>query len=865
MDLDAAISETQHTLQQIFSKPKCTEKLLRRPPLRYLADVVRATIAKKGFPAKYYSKEEFDFENKDAKLAFLEKLFHLVGVCQGKKVQVKASSIIAGVEVVDTLQLLNSFGKIALDEKFPHDEAVAHCLSGGTIESFPSFDAVNKDAESFSNDKNIQSDLKKQIRNCTGDLTQTKYLLNSVISKPRCSTKLLEKPPLRFIHDVVIAIASAEDMDLTKVLSESELNSSNVKEKEAKIAFLIKLIDHVEKRFSLQLDMNPSRIVAGKDAEKTRKLLQLFVTLAKNERMHSEDHDNLPNSSFGGNTIEFQIPPTVNEANVRDNGEVKVVAKEDSLRDIINNVKIGDDKNVEQSIKEMSPSDAKEVIENIGEKMSKANSNESKQHFFVNDDVQLDKGLESNGARPMTATGRPRTAVHDYVEDQDIIEDLVDAKVPILKARPFLASKLNESSSEESEQETDEEEGRVIKIGSRLRSTVEKTDSPPKQTYSFENNSSTLQRFAKTACAIVPETVAVNSSLEELQLELVEQQSKYQEGLNDLEVSMKQTEDIMTPLHTVLAETRDLKKGKCDLWTKKWKNGKSSKGKGSYNFNRIATFPVCSQLDADCNTDTETAAEIVTVSGDLNTLIYSDSPMGVIGFVDITDATSPSPLGTLDVGGEPTSVSVWNDSIAVVGVNTSEDYVNTSGLLVAVDIATQTILKSWDLGGQPDSVAVSPDGKYIVVAIENERDEDLGDGIPPQMPAGFVVSIATAESLDDWTPSVIDVTGLDGVNIPEDPEPEFVHINENNLAVVTLQENNAIILIDLESGTVESSFSAGSVDLDNIDTEEEGIIDQTSSLDAVPREPDGVVFMNPNYFATADEGDMDGGSRGFTI
>lgn len=315
----------------------------------------------------------------------------------------------------------------------------------------------------------------------------------------------------------------------------------------------------MEKRFSLQLDMNPSRIVAGKDAEKTRKLLQLFVTLAKNERMHSEDHDNLPNSSFGGNTIEFQIPPTVNEANVRDNGEVKVVAKEDSLRDIINNVKIGDDKNVEQSIKEMSPSDAKEVIENIGEKMSKANSNESKQHFFVNDDVQLDKGLESNGARPMTATGRPRTAVHDYVEDQDIIEDLVDAKVPILKARPFLASKLNKSSSEESEQETDEEEGRVIKIGSRLRSTVEKTDSPPKQpaeimTYSFENFSSTLQSFAKDACAIVPETVAVNSILAELQLELVEQQSKYQEGLNDLEVSMKQTEDIMTPLREELLQ-----------------------------------------------------------------------------------------------------------------------------------------------------------------------------------------------------------------------------------------------------------------------------------------------------------------------
>lgn len=62
-----------------------------------------------------------------------------------------------------------------------------------------------------------------------------------------------------------------------------------------------------------------------------------------------------------------------------------------------------------------------------------------------------------------------------------------------------------------------------------------------------------------------------------------------------------------------------------------------------------------------------------------------------------------------------------------------------------------------------------------------------------------------------------------------------------------------------------SSFSAGSVDLTGIDTEEEDVIDQTSSLAGVPREPDGVVFVNNNYFVTADEGDMDGGSRGFTV
>jgi hypothetical protein len=33
----------------------------------------------------------------------------------------------------------------------------------------------------------------------------------------------------------------------------------------------------------------------------------------------------------------------------------------------------------------------------------------------------------------------------------------------------------------------------------------------------------------------------------------------------------------------------------------------------------------------------------------------------------------------------------------------------------------------------------------------------------------------------------------------------------------------------------------------------------------VPREPDGVAWIGTQYFATADEGDWNGGTRGFTI
>eukprot|EP00551_Chaetoceros_affinis_P013694 CAMPEP_0203687668 /NCGR_PEP_ID=MMETSP0091-20130426/637_1 /ASSEMBLY_ACC=CAM_ASM_001089 /TAXON_ID=426623 /ORGANISM="Chaetoceros affinis, Strain CCMP159" /LENGTH=746 /DNA_ID=CAMNT_0050557067 /DNA_START=49 /DNA_END=2289 /DNA_ORIENTATION=- len=283
-------------------------------------------------------------------------------------------------------------------------------------------------------------------------------------------------------------------------------------------------------------------------------------------------------------------------------------------------------------------------------------------------------------------------------------------------------------------------------------------------------------------------------------------------------------------------------------------------------FNRISNFFVCDQIGGSCEDDDfETVAEIVAATDDGMKLVYTNSEQENLGFVDITDPSTPVPLGALDLPGEPTSVAV-HGKYAAVGVNTSKSYTEPDGLLLIVEVDTMTIVRTIYLLGQPDSVTFSPDGNYIVVAIENERDEDLGEGIPPQMPAGFVVIVESRKpNPTKWKKHVVDVTGLDGVGIPEDPEPEYVAVNDNNIAVVTMQENNALVLIDLNSKKVLSSFTAGTVDLSNIDTEEEGVIDQTSSLSAVPREPDGVTWISTKYFATADEGDMDGGSRGFTI
>ena len=281
-------------------------------------------------------------------------------------------------------------------------------------------------------------------------------------------------------------------------------------------------------------------------------------------------------------------------------------------------------------------------------------------------------------------------------------------------------------------------------------------------------------------------------------------------------------------------------------------------------FSRISSFPVCTQLDANCDTDTETSAEIIAASEDGTVLVYTDSPQDQIGFINLTDPQNPLADGVLGLSGEPTSVSVVGN-YALVGVNTSADFINVSGSLAVVDMTTRSIVANIDLGGQPDSVAVSPDGSHAAIAIENERDEDLGDGAPPQLPAGSLAVVNLTGEPSTWTASQVTLTGLADL-YGNDPEPEYVDINQDNIAVVTLQENNHIVLVNLETAEVVNHFSAGMVDLTQVDlTEEKARISQTENANGVLREPDGVTWLNTEYFATADEGDLDGGSRGFTI
>jgi hypothetical protein len=340
--------------------------------------------------------------------------------------------------------------------------------------------------------------------------------------------------------------------------------------------------------------------------------------------------------------------------------------------------------------------------------------------------------------------------------------------------------------------------------------------------------------------------------------------------------------------------------------------GDRDRGRHETSFERVGTF---ANYRNNANPAAETVSEIVAATADGRTLVYTDSFGGSVGFIDITDPRRPLPGGSLsldpnpadDIHYSPTSVDMLGNRYALVSADTSPAKTRASGVLVVIDLASRTIVRELDLGGQPDSIHISPDRRFAAIAIENERSETLcvggseggleaveddddyqpgvnttGDrcedgggalGVLPQTPYGNPPGYLAIIDLKGagpaaWTRNDVALTGLSAY-APEDPEPEFVDINDRNEAVVTLQENNHIAIVDLERRKVVDHFPAGAVTVKGVDATEDGVISLTETITNVPREPDAVAWIPGSYgragIATANEGDLAGGSRGFSI
>ncbi len=294
-------------------------------------------------------------------------------------------------------------------------------------------------------------------------------------------------------------------------------------------------------------------------------------------------------------------------------------------------------------------------------------------------------------------------------------------------------------------------------------------------------------------------------------------------------------------------------------------------GKGDWSFQRVGTFANY----RNATPGEATVAEIIAATADGRTLVYTDALRGAVGFIDISNPARPLPGGSMvldpdptdDIAWSPTSVDVLRNRYALVSVDTSASKANPSGRLLVIDIASRQVVTELDLGGQPDSAKISPDHRFLAIAIENERDEDIEvggvEGGLPQPPAGYLAVVRLQGPPSTWYRQDVSLTGIAEL-YPDDPEPEFVDVNDANQAVVTLQENNHIAVVDLERLRVVRHFPAGAVTLNGVDLLDNLVIAPVQTAANVLREPDAAAWVG-RRIATANEGDLVGGSRGFSI
>ncbi|OWR28715.1 hypothetical protein CDO73_17610 [Saccharibacillus sp. O23] len=261
-------------------------------------------------------------------------------------------------------------------------------------------------------------------------------------------------------------------------------------------------------------------------------------------------------------------------------------------------------------------------------------------------------------------------------------------------------------------------------------------------------------------------------------------------------------------------------------------------------------------------------AEIASSTPDGQRLIVTEADAGSIAVLDISDVKRTSLLKSvsfkaLSQAAEVTSVAATPDGKYALAVIRTGDTMQAAnpGILAVVDLSSYTVAKTYELGIGPDSIAVSKDGRYAVIAIEDEElDPETEEFDYPNAERPGSIAVMEFDGGDalkgKLTDLPVDLSGVRGAVYPHEPQPEYVAINEaGTTAAVTLQENNVIALVDLPSKTITEMFALGTTK-HAADLRDDGRVAFADTMTG-RFEPDGIAFSpDGQYVITANEGDL---------
>ncbi|XP_037951567.1 TRAF3-interacting protein 1 [Teleopsis dalmanni] len=226
------IKLTQDTLGKYVKKPPLSEKLLKKPPFRFLFDIFTVVIRDTGCFEGLYTAEELTFENikdRDDKMKFLQKMIDVVKLTTNDSLTVRTSKIVAGHEPEKTNELLQLMGQV-IENKLDWKNAM-NKLSSGTPDNkeIVTKDSKQKDSKIKEKikDKNAKTKEMKIKESKTGTKAISTTTNDGKIKKPLVVSKEKEKNT----KDKT-TIRDNREKDITKKMNETtEKSSKKIKTK----------------------------------------------------------------------------------------------------------------------------------------------------------------------------------------------------------------------------------------------------------------------------------------------------------------------------------------------------------------------------------------------------------------------------------------------------------------------------------------------------------------------------------------------------------------------------------------------------------------------------------------------------------
>ena len=214
------------------------------------------------------------------------------------------------------------------------------------------------------------------------------------------------------------------------------------------------------------------------------------------------------------------------------------------------------------------------------------------------------------------------------------------------------------------------------------------------------------------------------------------------------------------------------------------------------------------------------AAEITTFDRVSQRLFVANATFRTVDVYDMKDPSAPGKLATIDLSSFGSSVNSVAAYGGVVAVAVQGPLKTDAGTIVFYRATTLQLVSSVTVGALPDMVAFTPDGKTVLVANEGEPNDAYT--IDPEGSVS-VIDIHNINAPLTRTASFVGYNGKEddlrtaGIRIfgpsasaAQDFEPEYITTDASGrTAYVTLQENNAIAIVDVASASVQQVVPLG--------------------------------------------------------